>query len=137
MSMQASHKISSTGHPRYLHGTALIAALMLGATVSQGFAADAPTFQEKVSAQSLVSHSIKPFAASSSLQLAFMGEETATDELGLENSADVTKEESTPGTDIDGGDREALPSAQQQVDDDDEDTWLDAGHGYVTGKGMT
>ena len=134
MSMQASHKISSTGHPRYLHRTALIAALMLGATVSQGFAADAPTFQEKVSAQSLVSQSIKPFAASSSLQLAFMGEETATDELGLENSADVTKEESTPGTDIDGGDREALPSAQQQVDDDDEDTWLDAGHGYVTGK---
>ena len=82
MSMQASHKISSTGHPRYLHRTALIAALTLGATVSQSFAADAPTFQEGVSAeQSLVSQSIEPFAASSSLQLAFMGEETAIDSL--------------------------------------------------------
>lgn len=148
MNLQAKPKTSAADELGYLHRTALIAALTLGATVSQSFAADAPTFQEGVSAeQSLVSQSIEPFAASSSLQLAFMDEETATDGSGLalktaegsseeslENSADAIKEESTPGAEIDGGDREAVPSAQEQADDDDEDTWLDTGHGYVTGK---
>ena len=82
MSMQASHNISSTGHPRYLHRTALIAALMLGATVSQGFScrrADVSREGFRPVAGEPIHSNL--FAASSSLQLAFMGEETATDEL--------------------------------------------------------